>query len=297
MPDNPQTQPMIWIAGGNGFVGHEIAYKLKSQGYTVVLLSRSESSHTDFKISQTDYSVEDLETKFNPNDILINLIGILNEKGFSGKGFTKAHVETTRALCQAAANVGAKRFLQMSALHASARGPSHYLISKAQAEKVVEESGLDYTIFRPSVIFGALDSFTNRFAQLIKLSPFVFPLACPRSRFQPIYVSDVAECFVQSISDSQTTGQTYNLCGPDVFTLLEIVELITKTMDKRRKIIPLSQGLSKLQATALQFVPGKPFTRDNFKSLQIDSICTDKTGLPFELSKTSLTDAIKNYLG
>ena len=296
MQDNQQSQFTIWIAGGHGFVGHEIAYKLKALDYSVILLSRSESMHTDFIISQTDYSVEDLQTKFNTNDIVINLIGILNEKGFSGKGFTKAHVQTTKALCQAALNKGSKRYLQMSALHASARGPSHYLVSKAQAEKVVEESGLEYTIFRPSVIFGALDSFTNRFAQLIKLSPFVFPLACPRSRFQPIYVGDVAECFVQSISDLQTIGQAYNLCGPDVFTLQEIVELIAKAMGKKRKIIALNQALSKLQATAFQFAPGKPFTMDNYKSLQIDSVCTDRTELPFELSNTRLADAIKNYL-
>ncbi len=297
MQDNSQTDATIWIAGGNGFVGHEIAYKLKALNQRVVLLSRSKSLHTDFNIAQTDYSVEDLDTKFNAGDIVINLIGILNERGFQGKGFNKAHVETTRSLCQAATNTGAKRYLQMSALHASARGPSYYLASKAQAEKIVEESGLDFTIFRPSVIFGALDSFTNRFAQLIKLSPFVFPLACPRSRFQPIHVGDVAECFVQSISNPETINQGYDLCGPDVFTLHEIVQLIAKTMGKRRKIIPLGNGLSKLQARALQFAPGKPFTMDNYKSLQIDSICTHKSELPFDLTNTRLTDAIKEYLG
>ncbi len=296
MQDNPKSESTIWIAGGHGFVGHEIAYKLITLDHPVVLLSRSKTIHTDFNISQTDYSIDDLTEKFNTDDIVINLIGILNEKGFSGKGFTKAHVETTESIVTACNNSGINRYLHMSALHASARGPSHYLISKAQAEKVVEESGLDFTIFRPSVIFGALDSFTNRFAQLLKLSPFVFPLACPRSRFQPIHVSDVAECFAQSISKAETIKKEYDLCGPDIFTLQEIVELIAKAMGKRRKIVPLNQTLSKLQAQALQFAPGKPFTMDNYKSLQIDSICTKQQPLPFELANTKLNDAIKTYL-
>ena len=296
MQDNHQTKNTIWIAGGNGFVGHEIAYKLISLDHQVVLLSRFETTHTDFKIEKTDYSAIDLSEKFEPDDIVINLIGILNEKGFGGKGFTKAHVDTTKAICDACSSSGTKRYLHMSALHASARGPSYYLSSKALAEKIVEESELDFTIFKPSVIFGALDSFTNRFAQLLRLSPFVFPLACPRSRFQPIDVKDVAECFVQSLSKSQTYKQSYDLCGPDIFTLHEIVELIANTIGKRRKIIPLNQSLSKLQAKALQFAPGKPFTMDNFKSLQIDSICTKKEPLPFDLNQTSLTNSIRDYL-
>ena len=181
-------------------------------------------------------------------------------------------------------------------MSASTRGPSHYLISKAKAEDLVTRSQIDFTIFRPSVIFGAHDSFTNRFAQLIKFSPFVFPLACPDSRFQPISIEDVAQCFVQALTMPETINEAYDLCGPDVFTLNEIVNLIAKTMNKKLKVIGLGDGLSKLQAQILQFIPGKPFSMDNYKSLKIDSVCTSKQAMPFKLRNTRLGEAVKTYL-
>ena len=296
MQDKLIRKPIIWIAGGHGFVGHEIAYLLNQKELKVCLLSRQHQVHTDFTIVQTDYSSDDLAVHFKPMDTVINLIGILNEKGFNGKGFDMAHVETTRAILDACNKSGINRYLHMSALHASTRGPSNYLISKAKAEDLVTASGLDFTIFRPSVIFGVHDSFTNRFAQLIKFSPFVFPLACPDSRFQPICIEDVAHCFVQSLTMPETVNQAYDLCGPDVFTLKEIVELIAKTMNRKLRVIGLNDGLSKIQAGILQFIPGKPFSMDNYKSLKIDSVCTSRQSLPFTLSNTGLGSAIKNYL-
>ena len=296
MQDNRVRNPIIWIAGGHGFVGHEIATLLRKNNLKVCLLSRQAIQHTDYTIVQTDYSSDDLTLHFQPGDSVINLIGILNEKGFNGRGFDKAHVETTRAIVAACKNSGLRRYLHMSALHASTRGPSHYLISKANAEDLVKQSTLEFTVFRPSVIFGRHDSFTNRFAQLIKLSPFVFPLACPNSRFQPISIDDVGMSFVQALTMPETVNQSYDLCGPDIYTLSEIVELISKAMNKKRKIIGLNDGLSKLQAMALQFFPGKPFTMDNFKSLQVDSICTSKQPLPFKLKHRRLDEAIRHYL-
>ena len=296
MQEKTVREPIIWIAGGHGFVGNEIANLLSQFDLKACLLSRQSKIHTDFTIVQTDYSVDDLALHFKPADSVINLIGILNEKGFNGKGFDQAHVETTRVILEACKKSGINRYLHMSALHASTRGPSHYLISKAKAEDLVKQSGLEFTIFRPSVIFGPQDSFTNRFAGLIKLSPFVFPLACPDSRFQPISIDDISQCFAQALTMSQTCKKSYDLCGPDVFTLSEIVELIAKSMNKKCKVIGLSDGFSKLQAMALQLVPGKPFTMDNYKSLKIDSICTSKQDLPFSLNKTRLSEAVKAYL-
>ena len=124
----------------------------------------------------------------------------------------------------------------------------------------------------------------------------MFPLACPDSRFQPVSIEDVAQCFVQALSMPETIGESYDLCGPDVFTLSEIVGLIAAAMNKKRRIIGLSDWLSKLQATALQFVPGKPFTMDNYKSLQVDSVCTSKQELPFSLQRIRLAEAIRTYL-
>ena len=296
MQENLTRKPLVWIAGGDGFVGHEIATLLKKSNRNVCLLSRHTRRHTDFTIVKTDYSTEDLAIHLKPADTVINLIGILNEKGFHGKGFDSAHVGTTQAILNACKRSGVNRYLHMSALHASTRGPSHYLISKAKAEDRVKQSALGYTIFRPSVIFGAHDSFTNRFAQLIKLSPLAFPLACADSRFQPVSVEDVAQCFVQALTMQETINQTYDVCGPEIYTLREIVELIAKTKNKKCRIIALSDALSKSQAMVLQFVPGKPFTMDNYKSLKVDSICTSKQTLPFKLNQSRLSDAILKYL-
>lgn len=296
MQENLVRKPIIWIAGGHGFVGHAIATLVAKKGLKVCLLSRQSQMHKDYTIVQTEYTSDDLAIHFKPMDTVINLIGILNEKEFNGKGFDMAHVETTRAILDACMISGTTRYLHMSALHASTRGPSYYLMSKAKAQDLVAASELDYTIFRPSVIFGRHDSFTNRFAQLIKFSPMVFPLACPDSRFQPISIEDVAQCFVQSLTMPVTINQAYDLCGPDVFTLKEIVELIAKTMNKKLKVIGLNDGLSKLQASILQFIPGKPFSMDNYKSLKVDSVCTSRQSLPFTLSNTGLGEAIKNYL-
>lgn len=296
MQDKSNRKPIVWIAGGHGFVGHEIAALLNRKGVKACLLSRRSAMHTDYTIVQTDYTRDDLAIHFKPADSVINLIGILNERGFNGKGFEMAHVDTTRAIIDACKASDVKRYLHMSALHASTRGPSHYLISKAKAEDLVTQSGLDFTIFRPSVIFGANDSFTNRFAKLIKLSPFVFPLACPDSRFQPICVNDVAQSFLQALTLPETVNQSYDLCGPAVYKLREIVELIAKTMNKKLKVIGLGDGMSKLQASILQFIPGKPFSMDNYKSLKVDSVCTSRQNLPFSLSNARLEDAIKQYL-
>ena len=137
MQDKTVRKPIIWIAGGHGFVGHEIANMLADGERKVCLFSRSSKVHTDYTIVQTDYTVDDLAIHFRHGDCIINLIGILNEKGFNGKGFESAHVETTRAIVDASRKSGVSRYLHMSALHASTRGPSHYLMSKARAEDLV----------------------------------------------------------------------------------------------------------------------------------------------------------------
>lgn len=291
---NPHTGTTIWLAGGYGFVGRVLAENLSGLGHKVGILSRGPDSEV---IVHTDYSRASLECLFKTGDTLVNLIGILNESGFDGSGFRHAHVELTHTLCDAAVQNGILRYLHMSALGASSDGPSHYLSSKAQAEEVVAQSGLDFTIFRPSVIFGPQDSFTNRFARLIRITPGIMPLACAESRFQPVYVGDVAECFVQSLILAPTIGQRYDICGPEIFSLREIVDLIARRLNKKCRVIPLNPFLSRLQAGALQFIPGKPFTLDNYRSLQVNSVCSSSAKLPFGLEHRRLAEAMDQYLG
>ena len=214
---------------------------------------------------------------FADQDAVINLVGILNERHDNGKGFYHAHVELADKVIRACRKQGIQRLLHMSALNADpATGSSYYLRSKGEAEHRVHAAPeLNVTSFRPSVIFGPEDSFINRFASLLKLTPWVFPLACPDARFAPVYVGDVASAFTRSLNDPTTYGQRYNLCGPHEYTLRQIVGRIADTLGIKRRIIPLGRISSALQANLLEYAPGKPFSRDNYRSLQMDSTCPE----------------------
>jgi NADH dehydrogenase len=201
---------------------------------------------------------------------VVNLVGILNESGDDGKGFRHAHVELTKRVVAACKAAGVARLLQMSSLNAG-RGSSHYLKSRGEAEAVVKTSGLHWTIFEPSVIFGMGDGLFTRFAALVKLLP-VLPLACADAKFAPVYVGDVVEAFSRSLRDRQTIGEVYELYGPDVFSLSQIVQMTARQLGLRRLVIPLPDVLGRLQGLACDFVPGKPFSSDNFRSLQTDSV-------------------------
>jgi len=240
-----------------------------------------------------------LHQQFEERDTVINLIGILNEKGRSGKGFMRAHVELPEKIIEAGRETGVSRLLHMSALHASRLAPSHYLRTKALGEEMVhraENPDFHVTSFRPSVIFGPGDGFLNRFAVLLRISPGVFPLACPGARFQPVYVEDVVRVFTDSLDNHKTFGQRYDLCGPKVYTLREIVEYVAKLLGKRVCVVGLPDGLSYLQAAMLEFAPGKPFSLDNYRSLQIDSICEKGFPKVFDITTTSLEEIAPGYL-
>ena len=185
---------------------------------------------------------------------------------------------------------GVQRLLHMSALNASAAGgSSEYLQTKGEGEDIAHLAGgsVAVTSFRPSVIFGPDDSFFNRFADLMKLGPVV-PLACPDSRFRPVYVGDVAEAFLRALPMKDIAGERLELCGPDEFTLEEIVRSTARMMGIRRKIIPLGTSASRSMARLLQFAPGKPMTPDNYKSLQLPSICSKNGFLPFGIEPKSV---------
>ena len=178
----------------------------------------------------------------------------------------------------------------------AAQGSSHYLRTKGEAENYMHTiSGrqIQITTFRPSVIFGPGDSFLNRFADLLKKIPLFFPLACPDSRFAPVYVEDVAKAFIQSIDDRDTFSQRYDLCGPHEYTLRELVEYTARTIGVNKTIIGLPDWASQLQARMMELVPGKPFSMDNYRSLQVDSVCKAGT----DCCPTPLEAIAPGYLG
>lgn len=276
------------IFGGSGFVGRAIISRLREQGFRIVVptrnreLVRSLAVLPEVKLVTADiYDPETLRKLLADADVAINLVGILNEKGHHrGRGFYVAHRDLTAAIVSACADAGVPRFLQMSALKANAKeGPSDYLKSKGEAEAKVRAApdGLAWSIFQPSVIFGPDDSFMNKFAQLLKLSP-VLPLARANARFAPVYVGDVAEAFCKSIDDPSTHGKTYQLCGPRVYSLRELVTYVRDQLGLRRTVIGLPDPLARLQARIFDFVPGKPLSTDNLRSLMVHSIC-DSNGL------------------
>jgi NADH dehydrogenase len=296
----------ICLLGGTGFVGKRLAARLSGAGHDVVILTRHATRYRDLLVLPTArlaegdvHDAEFLRQQFEGRDSVINLIGILNEKGRSGKGFARAHAELPEKVVQACRETGVQRLLHMSALHAARMAPSHYLRTKALGEEAVhraESPDFHVTSFRPSVIFGPGDGFLNRFAGLLRLTPGVFPLACPDARFQPVYVEDVVRAFMGSLDNHKTFGQRYDLCGPKVYTLREIVEYVAKLINRRVCIVGLPDGLSWLQAAMLEFAPGKPFSLDNYRSLQVDSVC--EKGFPgvFGIAPTSLEEVAPGYL-
>jgi len=300
------TLHKICLLGGTGFVGKRLAARLSGAGHDVVILTRRAVRHRDLLVLPTArlaegdvHDAEFLRQQFEGKDVVINLIGILNEKGRSGKGFARAHAELPEKVVQACRETGVPRLLHMSALHAAPTAPSHYLRSKALGEEAVhraESPDFHVTSFRPSVVFGPGDGFLNRFAGLLRLTPGVFPLACPDARFQPVYVEDVVRAFTESLDNHKTFGQRYDLCGPQVYTLREIVEYVAQLIGRRVCVIGLPDGLSYLQAAMLEFMPGKPFSLDNYRSLQIDSVC--EKGFPevFGITPTSLEEIAPGYL-
>ena len=296
----------ICLLGGTGFVGKRLAARLSEAGHDIVIFTRHRERQRDLlvlptvRLVQGDvYDPEFLRKQFEDRDTVINLVGILNEKGRDGRGFARVHTELPSMIAEACRQTGVTRLLHMSALHASAAAPSHYLRTKALGEDAVHRAGnpdFHVTSFRPSVIFGPGDGFLNRFAGLLRLTPGVFPLACPQARFQPVYVEDVVRAFVESLDNHKTFGQRYDLCGPKVYTLREIVEYVARLIGKRVCIIGLNDALSYLQAVTLEFVPGKPFSLDNYRSLKVDSVCEQGFPAVFGIAPASFEEIAPGYL-
>lgn len=270
----------IIVLGGTGFVGRHLVTRLQRDGHMISVLSRNRDQHRELgvlpRVSVVNADVHDrdaLGRHLAGADAAINLIGILNESGSDGSGFRKAHVELTGKLLAACAAVGVPRLLQMSALRAG-EGDSHYLATRGEADAKVKASSLAWTIFRPSVIFGPDDGLFYRFAKLLRITPLL-PLARANAKFAPVYVGDVAEAFARALIHPHTIRRVYELAGPRVITLAELVRWTARMTDKRRLVVPLPDALGFMQAHVGEWLPGKPISRDNFRSLKIDSVSSE----------------------
>src|ERR1700693_1819863 len=296
----------ICILGGPGFLGTRVVAILIKDGHRVTALSRDREQHKHLLVlpgltleNGDVYDEAQLSEHFRGKDVVVNLVGILNERGFGGGGFRRAHTELTRAVLQAIRSAGVPRLLQVSALKAASDAPSYYLRSKGEAELLIRESGaaLDWTIFQPSVMFGPGDSFLNRFAGLLGVIPRGFPLAKPNARFQPVSVDDVIEAVLRCLHGGASSRQTYELGGPQVYSLREIVALVAKLTGRRRWIVGLPDAVARMQALAMDFVPGRPFSSDNYRSLAVDSVCTENGLARLGIKPQSMPASARQYLG
>lgn len=274
----------VLLLGGSGFVGAVIANRLSELGVEITVPTRRRERGKAIillpKVKLVEANVHDQATLtelVRGHDAVINLIGILHSRDVKfpySQDFAAAHVELPEKIIAACEATGVRRLLHMSALKADPAAPSEYLASKAEGERIVRaaQGALDVTVFRPSVIFGAGDSFLSMFAKLLKFAPF-FPLGHGNARFQPVWVGDVAEAFIGAISNAATFGQAYDLCGPKVYTLRQLVEYTAELSGRRTRIIPLNDTLAYLQAGLLWLMPKPLLSPDNLRSMQVDSVC------------------------
>ncbi len=294
----------ICILGGSGFIGRHVVEKLVARGdFVVVPARRRERAKHLIMLPTVDVVQADvhdpatLARLFARCDAVINVVGILHgRRGVPyGPEFARAHVELPKNAIAACRAAGVPRLLHMSALKAAPDGPSEYLRSKADGEAAVvaARGDLGTTIFRPSVVFGPEDRFLNLFAELQHLLPVVV-LGSPNAKFQPVYVGDVAQAIVAGLDHPDAEGRAYDLAGPTVYTLRELVEYAGRLAGHPRPIIGLGPRLSYLQAWAMEFLPVKLLSRDNYYSMKVDSVSAEP--LPFGLPATPLEAIAPVYL-
>ncbi len=271
---------LVCVIGGSGFVGSHVVRQLAARGIRVRVPTRRRERAKELIVLPTvdvvNADVHDpatLNRLVGGTDAVISLAGILHA-GRAGE-FARVHTELPRKIVDACRERGVRRLLHVSALKAAHDAPSEYLRSKAGGEqqiRVAHASAMRTTIFRPSVIFGREDRFLNLFARLAHVLP-VIALACPKARFQPVYVEDVARAMVESLELSRTYDQSFDLCGPAVYTLQELMEYVCTLLQIERPILPLNDEMSYLQAWLMEWLPVRLMSRDNYLSMKVDSVC------------------------
>ncbi|MDE2440546.1 MAG: complex I NDUFA9 subunit family protein [Betaproteobacteria bacterium] len=297
----------VLLLGGSGFVGTYIANRLSQRGIEVTVPTRRRE-RTKALIMQPGVTMpeadihceETLTDLMRGHDAVINLVGILHSRDVVlpySRDFAEAHVELPKKIVAACKATGVRRLVHMSALNADPKGPSEYLRSKGDGEAIVlaAKDDLDVTVFRPSVIFGLGDSFLSMFANVLKKMPF-FPLGFGHARFQPVWAADVADAFVDCLADVSTYGQVYELAGPKVYSLRELVDYAKDLTGSNATIIPLSEGWAYLQAGLMWLAPQPMLSPDNLRSMEKDSVCEGTSNFPANWRPTALEAIAPTYI-
>ncbi len=296
----------VLLLGGSGFVGTYIVNRLSQRGIEVTVPTRRRE-RTKALIIQPGVSMPEanihcektLTELMRGHDAVINLVGILHSRDVVlpySRDFAEAHVELPKKIVAACKASGVRRLVHMSALNADSKGPSEYLRSKGDGEAIVlaAQGDLDVTVFRPSVIFGLGDSFLSMFAAVLKKVPF-FPLGFGHARFQPVWAADVADAFVDCLRDANTFGQAYELVGPKVYTLRELVDYTKELTGSRATIIALSEGWAYLQAGLMWLAPNPMLSPDNLRSMEKDSVGEPGAQAPANWRPTALESMAPTY--
>ena len=261
----------VLIIGGSGFVGTAVAARLARDGIALLIPTRRRDrvrhllSLPTVELVEADvFEPATLERLMTGVDAVVSLVGVLHSRSGTpyGADFARAHVDLPTRIVAAARKAGVTRIVHISALGADASGPSEYQRSKAAGEAAIRAASPDvgWTILRPSVIFGAGDSFLNLFAGLLKTFPLL-PLGGAGARFQPVYVEDVANIVAEALTRPDALGQTYDVAGPRQYTLKELVKYVGEVTGHPRPVIPLPEGLAVLQARVLECLPGPLMSR------------------------------------
>lgn len=321
----------ICVLGGSGFVGRHLVPLLCARGHHVRVLVRRRENAKDLIVLPTVDVVEadfndpvELESRLAGMDAVINLVGILNErrtgridKPQARRGdFHAVHIELPRRIVHACAANGVRRLLHMSALGADPNARSAYLRSKGIGEIIVREASMRHrdhenwylngpkfvhgyalatTIFRPSVIFGRDDHFLKLLRNLVRYLPII-PLGNPNALFQPIYVEDVALAFANSIDNRATFGRSFDLCGPQRYSLERLLRTVAEMSGRSRTIVPLGPRLSFAQAWLFELLPGKLMTRDNHASMQYESVCNGPIAEELGVVPTALEAVARQFI-
>jgi len=300
----------VFITGATGFVGREVLRHLDQAGHSIRILARDSNSTVVQEMVSTHQAeahcgnvldAGSLRGGLDGVDAVVHLVGIISEIGQNT--FENIHTRGTKNMVEAARASGVKRFVQMSALGVRSDAVSRYHKSKWVAEEIVRRSGLDFTIFRPSIIYGAGDQFVNLFARMSRWSPILPVMGTGEGTLQPVRVEDVAQCFVNSLMDSRAVGQTYDLCGPEILTMPEILKTICAVKGRRRiqLCIPLfaARSLAVLLETVFPLLLRKapPLNRDQLVMIEEKTIGDRRlAGEHFKIAPLRFRDGIEKYL-
>lgn len=289
----------IVIFGGTGFIGREVAARLIRGGAYVTVMARRPYRNKGMLVQPRLRLVQgdvrdamDVGRALSGQDAAINLVGILDG---SSRQMQALHVDWPRRLVDSGHDL--KRLVHVGAVNADADSDSLYLATKGQGEGIIREAGVPWTIVSPSVVFGHGDTFFNRFALLLKLAPGIMPVIRPQARFSPVYVSDVADAIIAGLTRGDLAGKRLALGGPEVWTMRQVVAYTCRQIGVRRLLLNLPPAMAKMQARVMGMLPGRPFSLDQYRTLQVDAVAGPDDLRAIGIEPTAVEAIVPAYLG